>query len=260
MRFVPATLISLLIALPAYGQNIEWQDFDFTLGGSALYHPDYLGSNDYEFGFAPDAEVVWQKTLFVSSKNGAGVYIVDYPHSRFGVSIAPDFGRSEDTNPRLAGLGDVDFGWQMRVFGDLTYEPFIVGASARLGFAGGSDGQMILAYAGLRKELIPNLIGQMTVGTSWAGATWGNEYYGVNAAQAASSGLPQYRVNNGFRDAALSGSLSYKLTPAVALTGSARWTHLLGDVADSPIVEETNNLTLGLGLTYSMTTFPAPLN
>lgn len=260
MRFLPLTAFSLLLALPAYGQNIEWQDFDVTLGGSAIYHPDYLGSDDYEFGFAPDAELVWQKALFLSSKNGAGIYIVDYPSSRFGISIAPDFGRSDDTNPQLAGLGDVDFGWQMRVFGDLNYEPFIAGASARIGLAGGSDGQQINAYIGLRKELMENLTGQMTVGTSWAGATWGNDYYGVTAAQAASSGLPQYRVNNGFRDAALGGLLSYKLTPEVSLTGSARWTHLLGDFADSPIVSEENNLTMGLGLTYSVATNPKPLN
>lgn len=253
MRLALALAV-IFIALPASAQNLEWQDFDISVGGAAQYRPDYLGSDDYEFGFVPDAEIAWQKTLFVSTSNGAGVYIVDYPKSRFGVSVSPDFGRDEDENSQLAGMGDIDFGWRLNVFGNLYYEPFIAGAKASIALAEGAEGHTVNAYVGLRKPLTDRITGQMLLGTTWAGASWGNAYYGVDAAQSVSSGYAQYRVDSGFRDVALGGSLSYSLTPEVSLTSSARWTHLLGDVADSPLVTEEDNLTVSLGLNYRLAT------
>lgn len=254
MRFLLVAALALFASLPAQAQMIEWSDFDVSAGGSGQYRPDYLGSDDYEFGFAPDAEIAWQKTLFVSTRNGAGVYIVNVPSSSFGVSISPDFGRDDSTNDALTGMGDIDFGWRLNIFGDVYYEPFIAGAKASVAVGGGAEGQTVNAYVGLRKALTEQLTGQLVLGTTWAGATWGDAYYGVNATQSIATGYAQHDVDSGFRDAALGGSLSYALTPQLSLTGSARWTRLLGDVADSPIVQEQDNLTLGIGLDYQINT------
>lgn len=254
MRFLLAAATALLFALPAHGQNLEWNDFDISVGGAGLYTPDYLGSDDYEFDFMPDVEVMYKKTAFVSTRNGAGIYLTNTLHGRFGVSVSPDFGRDEDDNDRLTGLGDIDLGMRVNVFGEISYEPFFVGAKASAAAGGGAEGQLLNGYVGLRKQLTETTTGQMTLGTTWAGRTWGREYYGINAAQSAASGLAQHEVDSGFRDVALGGMVNYRLSDKLTLTGIARWTHLLGDVADSPIVEDENNLTVGIGLGYKFST------
>jgi len=254
MRFLIAAVAALFFAIPAHAQNLEWSDFDIYVGAQGQYSADYLGSDDYEFSVSPEAEVVWQKHLFVSTRNGAGVYLFNDPRFKLGVSAGPDFGRDEDDNDRLTGLGDIDLGWRGHVFGEVNYEPFVAGARGSFAFGGDAEGQTINAYVGLRKQLTERMTGQMTLGTTWASGTWGTQYYGINAAQSAASGLAQHDVGSGFRDVALGGSVAYMLTEKFRLTGSARWTHLMGDVADSPIVEEENNLTLGIGLGYQFST------
>lgn len=255
MRILPVAALCTLFALPAFAQSLEWDDFDISLGGSGQYRADYLGSDDYEFGFAPRGEISWKKAVFVSTRNGAGIYVFNDPHFQMGAAIAPDFGRKEDTNSRLTGLGDIETGARLNIFADVWYAPFIAGAKANLGFnVGDADGQFFNFYAGLRKDLTERLTGQMTIGTTWANTDWNQLYYGVTAAQSASSGLAAYTPGDGFRDAALGGELTYRMTPDFNLIGSARWTHLMGDVADSPIVQDKDNLTLGLGLSYQLST------
>lgn len=254
MRFLIAAATALLLALPAHGQNLEWSDFDISVGAQGQYRADYLGSDNYEFGFVPRGEIAWQKTLFVSTKNGAGVYIAKDDHSTFGVSVSPDFGRDESDNDLLAGLGDIGFGWRANIFGEMYYAPFVAGAKASVALGGDAQGQVVNAYIGMREELTERITGSMTLGATWAGRTWGRAYYGINATQAVASGLAQHDVDSGFRDVALGGQVSYRLTEKFSLTGSARWTHLMGDVADSPIVEDENNLTIGIGLGYQFAT------
>lgn len=254
MRFSAVFALVCMTALPAQAQNLEWQDFDISAGGSVQYRPDYLGSDDYDVGFTPNLEASWQHVLFLSARNGAGVYLVDYPASRFGVSIMPDFGRDDSSNSRLNGLGDIGFGWNVKIFGEMNYEPFIAGAVGTLAVGGDAQGQTVAGYAGFREPLNEKLTSEVTLGTTWASATWGRAYYGVTTAQAVASGLPVHGVSSGLRDASLTGKLTYALSPQLSMTGTARWSRLLGDVAESPIVAEKDALMLGMGLDYKFAT------
>ena len=187
-------------------------------------------------------------------------YLFNDNHFRLGVSASPDFGRDEDDNDRLTGLGDIDLGWRGNLFGEVFYEPFVAGAKASFAFGGDAEGQTVNAYVALREQLTERIRGQMTLGTTWASGTWGTQYYGINALQSAASGLAQHDVGSGFRDIGVGGTVSYFITPELSINGSARWTHLLGDVANSPIVEEDNNLTLGVGLAWQINTAAARTN
>jgi outer membrane scaffolding protein for murein synthesis (MipA/OmpV family) len=67
-------------------------------------------------------------------------------------------------------------------------------------------------------------------------------FYGVNAAQAVASGLARYAPDAGFKDVSAGSTASIDLTERWTLLLTGRYTHLIGDAADSPIVESENHL------------------
>jgi outer membrane scaffolding protein for murein synthesis (MipA/OmpV family) len=88
------------------------------------------------------------------------------------------------------------------------------------------------------------------LGPTWAGKDDQTEWFGINAAQNAASGLPVYDANAGFRDIEASVVANYKLTEhwGVSLGGGVN--RLLGDAADSPISKEDTGVSMFMGVSY----------
>jgi outer membrane protein len=79
-------------------------------------------------------------------------------------------------------------------------------------------------------------------------------FYGVNAAQSVRSGLLAYNPSGGFQKAGVIASANYQLTPNWTVLGFARYDRLLGEAADSPLVQvggSENQFSTGLGVSYS---------
>ena len=86
-----------------------------------------------------------------------------------------------------------------------------------------------------------------------AGHTVGAARCWGSAAQSARSGMRQYQAEGGFKDAGISLDLNYNLTDNWGLTGQVGYKRLLGDAADSPLVEDrgsANQFTTGLLVSY----------
>lgn len=252
-RAIALTALALLLALPAQAQimSVNESDFDVRVGGAVTYAPDYLGSDDYELGFMPDAEITFQKVLFASTRNGAGIYLFNDGGTRMGVALAPNFGRDAGDNARLNGLGDIDIGGDLNIFLEGNFAPFSLGLNGRTGVVGDAVGTMLTVYGGYRENLTEQLSGHVRASVSWADDSWTEDYFGVNPTQAIASGLPAYRTSDGLATASLSTGLSYALSPNVDLNMTARYTRLLGDAADSPITDSADQLSFLLGASYS---------
>jgi outer membrane protein len=81
-------------------------------------------------------------------------------------------------------------------------------------------------------------------------------YFGVTPEAALASGLPAYRPDGGFHAVAAAAGLNYALGGPLGLFGYARYERLIGDAANSPVVEELgsrNQMSVGLGLSYTLT-------
>lgn len=94
-----------------------------------------------------------------------------------------------------------------------------------------------------RLTLVPS------VAVSAGNAKYMNSYFGVDAARSAGSGLPQYSLKGGVKEATFGALANYKLTERWAIVGGVVAGQLLGDAADSPIVKRKSNATGILGLT-----------
>jgi outer membrane protein len=68
-----------------------------------------------------------------------------------------------------------------------------------------------------------------------------SSYFGIDAADAARSGLDQFNADEGFKDVSVGGALTYSFLErwSVAVLGS--YTRLIGDAEDSPVVDDVGD-------------------
>jgi outer membrane scaffolding protein for murein synthesis (MipA/OmpV family) len=89
---------------------------------------------------------------------------------------------------------------------------------------------------------------------TWADSRYNETYFGIDANNAIRSGFDTYDAKGGIKDVGVSVNVTYMWTENWGVTGVLGVTQLVGDAADSPIVEDAGSATQGLavlGVTYS---------
>ena len=84
------------------------------------------------------------------------------------------------------------------------------------------------------------------------------DYYGVNATQAATAGLPFYKADGGLRSYGAGAFAKYKINQAWTTQSFFEYEHLTGAAGDSPLITARGSreqYMVGVGLSY---TFKAP--
>jgi outer membrane protein len=206
------------------------------IGGGGAYMPDYEGSDDYEFQPVPFASVVYDDFVFLSGPS-VGVYLLNYEGFKAGPIARYSFGRDEDDNHALEGLGEVDD--SIEVGGFLKYEIGIwsAGLTVTQDVAGGHEGLLAEATTGIAVPLTENIRSSLEASASWADSNYMETYFGISPAQSARSGYDVYEADRGFKDVGVTLGLDYMFTERIGIGGRAQYKRLLGDAADSPIVD-----------------------
>ena len=183
---------------------------------------------------------------------GLNVKVINQENFNAGVGIGADFGRDDDDGDRLRGLGDIDPTAEGRLFAEYN----VGQASAKIAFAqdlgDGHEGYTLDADAGygfVMRETGTFI--RPSVGTTYASEDYMQSYFGVNGSQSARSGLTQFESDAGFKDVNAGVFVMQKLNEHWSVNGIARYSQLLGDAADSPIVEDESQFQSGLFLAYT---------
>jgi outer membrane protein len=79
------------------------------------------------------------------------------------------------------------------------------------------------------------------VSSTWADEDYMSSYFGIDAADAARSGLDQFSADEGFKDIGFGGSVTYRLFERLSVSGLASYTRLIDDAADSPVVDDAGD-------------------
>jgi outer membrane protein len=79
------------------------------------------------------------------------------------------------------------------------------------------------------------------VGSTFASEDYMSSYFGIDATNAARSGLDQHNADAGVKDVSFGGVLSYRFLERWSVTGIATYARLLGDAKDSPIVDDVGD-------------------
>lgn len=207
MRFL-VLFAGLSLSIHAFGEGIEttagsedaFISFDQmgwkgSVGGGLAIVPRYEGASSHRVHFLPllDAEA---GRFFLSTMRGIGVNLSNHPGIRFGPRITYSRGRKQSYDARLDGMGDISATGQLGFFLNARSVSWYTtddirsdGHGTRLEFEGGYEAR---TYPPDRVRIGAKF--------SWADARYMQTFFGVDAVQSASSGLPEYRAGSGIKD------------------------------------------------------------
>ncbi|MGN7869132.1 MipA/OmpV family protein [Paracoccus sp. 22332] len=212
------------------------REFSVDLGVGVDVGPDYPGSDDAEAG----PWLIWRNAGF--TQPGSDL--------REGFAISPSFNmvgeREAADNADLAGMADIDAAYELGLRVSYGAGPWTTFGSVRRGFDGheGLTGEIGAKY---RTDLSDRLSLWSGLSLGYGNGDYNDTYFGVNAAEAI-PGRPAYDIGGGFNKATISFEARYSLTENVALLGEVEYGKLIGDAADSPVVQDEYQPALKLGI------------
>ncbi len=232
-------------------KKAEDSNWSFMLGVLGGVKPEYEGSKDYEFAYAPNYKISWRDIVILQGRNLRVQYKGD--NLRIGALVANEAGRDEDDNNNLDGLGDVDDGWSAGVFVNYRVAKRVrLKAEGRQEFAGGHDGFVLDLGADITLPFERPWL-KLYVGATLASDNYMDEFFSISAGQSAASGKKTFNADAGLKNVTLSLSIGYDITENWVVGAIVRYDRLTSDAADSPVVEDggsENQFTGGISVGY----------
>ena len=194
-------------------------DWALTIGVAPVFAPVWQGSRDYGLSIFPDLRLNYRDTLFLSVPDGLGWNAVNRDGWKLGPLAKLRFGRQENTggspflvtrgSTGLNGMGDVDLAGE---FGGFAQKAFVnnklrLRAEVRQG-AGGHTGLVAdtnISWNDRKRD--GSLLWSAGIRATWADADYTNTYFGVNAAQAAATGLALSQTGGGLVSVGVNGNI-----------------------------------------------------
>ena len=210
--------------------------------------PDYEGSNDYEFGIGPNFDITWRDTVFYKGKS-LGAYLIREKGLRAGPILSWTSGRDEDDNDKLDGMGDVDSTVEAGGFISYRNSPLRFRLEARQDINSGHEGALVEMSAGSSLPLQKPLA-FLALGTTWASDDYMESFFGVSSKQSGKSGLRTHNADAGIKDISLSLTAGHRFKKRWRIGGRIEYKRLIGDAADSPIVDDKNQFMAGISFSY----------
>lgn len=217
------------------------------LGASAA--PDYEGSDHYTalpalFGRYNFAEGRYAALVGGADAARSGRLVLNLvPNSSWemGPLLGVRYERNDPDNSRVRRMDDIDSA--IEAGGFLSYRRGSWFSTLGLSWdvSDTYGGYIADLQAGYQQEMTDDLGLIYTASLSYADDEYMEEYFGVNARDAASSGLPPFRPDGGIKDLGVGISVNYNFTNTWGLIAGFDYYRLVGDAADSPLVDDEGN-------------------
>ncbi|MBB5190135.1 outer membrane protein [Silvimonas terrae] len=239
-------------------QDLPDDGLHYSLGFGAFVAPKYAGASDshvipaplfgvrydrFFLGTVPDANVPF----------GIGAYLDRDNAIRVGVALSADLvkPRKSSDDARLTGMPDIERTAHATVFASYNLAWLSVVSSATQDIGGKDQGATATLDVLGKYRPTEQLTFTAGPGVTWGSSQYNQTFYGVTAADSASSGLAQYTPGSGLAAVRFSVGAMYQLDKDWTLGARIGATRLPGDVGDSPIVEKKNQMTYGVFTNYN---------
>ena len=255
---VVLAVLGLLASSPARAET------EFLLGGGGAIRPDYPGSNDYEAIPVPLLRFDWSSNGATAPASGYkgelglidaqvgfpsgvdfGVARLSTPSRHFTLRLGGTyrFGRDQDDNDALDGMGDIGGQGLARIsIGSEPANPRGIGVDFGLKYetdvTNETNADTFSLYVGNKFALSRRTTIKFTGSATWADGDYMQSYFGVSDHQAARSGYGRFDAGSGIADVGLDARLNWAFTDHWLLFGSVGYSRLTGDAADSPLVDK----------------------
>ena len=228
-------------------------------GGFVGIAPQYEGSKDYRVIGAPiiapagdggmDSGIIQFR-----GPDDLRLRVINFNGFEAGPLGGWRFARNQDDSDRLLGLGDVDGGLVLGGYAAYHIGPLMPFVSYHHDVSSNNDTGGVLRFGTEAKaNMGQGLWVTAKVGASYADQNYMDAYFSVTPAQSAASvaGLKVFDAQSGIKDVYFGLSGDVPITQDWSFKWAGTYARLLGDAADSPIVETKNQFSGGVGLTYS---------
>jgi outer membrane scaffolding protein for murein synthesis (MipA/OmpV family) len=247
-----------------------------TIGLGAGLVPSYMGSNDY---------ILFPLPLIVGRVGGVGIspngpgFVLDFnspePTMRQAkgprIAFGPAFRFRNDRNAQIedevvARAGELDVAVEVGANVALawrgvfkTFDTLTVGVQARWDVLGAHEGMIVEPQIQYRAALDRAFSLQTQISAEFVDDSFADYYFSVSPAQAAASGLPQFRAEGGLNRIGTLSILAYDLdrnplNGGWSLTAIGGYSRLVGDGADTPYTVlrgDADQFIGGLGVAYT---------
>lgn len=244
--------------------DLDLENVPTVFGVAVGTFPDYRGSDDYTFGVAPMFRYTFngQERYIQLLANELTVNILDDDMIRFGPLANYHFGRTDDVDdPYVSRMKEIDDTIELGAFADIIWtlskdrrHRFIVGAKLYQDVGDESDGFRANVGARYWLPVAKPFDFNASVGAIYQNDDYANHYFGVNADNVGTSGLPFFAADGGVNEYYMVlGGLFY-LNKNWIVSAGVRGSVISGDPADSPIVDQRGDSTQwigGIGVGYA---------
>ena len=162
--------------------------------------------------------------------------------------------RDDVDNRRVDDMRDVDAATELGVFVGLKTGPWAASLTYAIDVSDEHDGSVVDLEGSYRMEVNNQFSLIFGASVSSADSDYMDTYFGVNADNVGTSGLPFFEADSDLKDVGFSLTANYDLRNSWGLVGNISYYSLLNDAEDSPLVDDEGDdgqLHAMLAVTYS---------
>jgi outer membrane scaffolding protein for murein synthesis (MipA/OmpV family) len=260
MRLLSMVVGALALCAPMQalaGDGEAWWSGDWyiKLGAAGFVAPRYEGASSYMLQAQPLISLgkAGQTVRFSSRNDNPSFALFDNGPVRAGIVGKLVMPRDGDDSDDLKGLKPIKFGVEAGGFVEAYPTDWIrVRAEVRQGIRS-YNGVVADLSADAFTDITPTVRLSAGPRLTFASNGYQDAYYKVDAKQSIKSGLKPFDPNGGLESAGIGGAITWQTTDKIETSTFAEYKRLLGDAADSSLVQERgskNQFLIGISATY----------
>jgi outer membrane protein len=219
--------------------KLSLDDVNARVGFGLGTTPDYVGSNDYRVRLVPLVDIRYKDEWRLN-----GSLLTFTAHRRenfeFGPLVNLRFGRAEESNNALTGLGNIATTIEVGGFARYKTPSALVSLDYRHGLGAGIGSSLRLtAGHGVYKSEDGNFVAMLGARAKWISKRTMQTEFGITQTQSNNSAFdfPSFATGSGVSEASVNVVGAYKLNEKWRLLSLVSYGRLFGDAADSPLVD-----------------------
>jgi len=244
-----------LVPLPSVDDFTRGNDgWAFGIGLGVEYETAYEGSDEFGLEIQPAGAVQWRngKNIFYFAGEAFGWRGVRNNNWLLGALLGFEEGREENDSDdgRLDGLGEQEEGFELVLQTRRAFTPdwryWLVGRVVT-----GGDGNLGLIGAGRRfGNKIDGTGSEINLVAVFHDSEYANRGFGIDAVQAAASGLDATQLSGGIRSIGVDYNYRQYINRDWQIYGEALFEYFSSDVRESPIARNDYEAEVGVGFIY----------
>ena len=257
-RLTAAPLLSLLIiissSLSIHGEEIGKSDWKLSAGLVAINSPLYQGSEERRFLIVPNLMATYKDQLRINPR-GIRFKFNKKGRAQYGIRLGWNFGRDEDDNNKLIGLGDIDMAITGTSWVRFSLDPKELFSSK---FSLTHD--LNDAYGGytIKSELsskvfIPGVkaFGNVSIHAIYGSESYNMVHYGIDEGQALTSPDPKKELGAGFNRMGLSTMLFRPLNTKWMVNLRLSYDRIIGEASEAAFLDTDDLFSGAFSVNYS---------